>query len=144
MSAGVVSAEQLPAAGPAEYYVVRYQVGAKPAIAKLAVLQQRLYCLRVRAAKPATFYTRRRARCGTLHEAPRNLPVGGRWRGRCGLHLGLVSGGAHGRRPAASPRDGAATGAQDAGEARAGQAAEPERAKLDRLSERAKRGLKHM
>ena len=59
-SAGVVSAEQLPAAGPAEYYVVRYQVGAKPAIAKLAVLQQRLYCLRVRAAKPATFYTRRR------------------------------------------------------------------------------------
>ena len=33
--------------------VVRYQVDAKPRIAKLAVVQQRLYCLRVRATAPA-------------------------------------------------------------------------------------------
>ena len=32
------------------YYVVRYEVDGRPAIAKLAVAQQRLYCLRVRAA----------------------------------------------------------------------------------------------
>jgi len=32
---------------------VYYQVGGKPAVAKLTILQQRLYCLKVKATKPA-------------------------------------------------------------------------------------------
>ena len=52
-SAAVYSAEKTGGFGGSSYYVVRYQVGAKPAVAKLAVLQQRLYCCTVRAEKPA-------------------------------------------------------------------------------------------
>lgn len=51
-SASVVSAERRNFRG-VPYYVVRYQVGFKPAVAKLAIVQQRLYVLRVRATKPA-------------------------------------------------------------------------------------------
>ena len=50
-TAAVLNSEKLSSGGTT-YYVVRYQVGNKPAIAKLAVLQNRLYVLRVRAAKP--------------------------------------------------------------------------------------------
>ena len=56
--ASVVSAEQVGGLGGTSYYLVRYQLGysansARPAIAKLAVIQQRLYCIKVKAAKPA-------------------------------------------------------------------------------------------
>ena len=49
--ADVVSSERTGGLGSTLYYVVRYQVGARPAIAKLAVVQQRLYCIKVRATK---------------------------------------------------------------------------------------------
>lgn len=51
-SAAVVSAEK-SGFGGSVYYIIRYQVGGKPAIAKLTVLQQRLYCVTVRATQPA-------------------------------------------------------------------------------------------
>jgi hypothetical protein len=51
-SAAVVSMEQTSHRG-APYYLVRYQIGQRPAAAKLTVLQQRLYCIRIKAAKPA-------------------------------------------------------------------------------------------
>ena len=44
--ASVVSSEKTGGLGGTSYYVIRYQVNNKPAIAKLAVLQQRLYCIR--------------------------------------------------------------------------------------------------
>mmetsp|Transcript_33207 Transcript_33207/g.87293 ORF Transcript_33207/g.87293 Transcript_33207/m.87293 type:complete len:224 (-) Transcript_33207:231-902(-) len=50
--AAVVSSERVRGLGGTSYCLVRYQIGGKPAIAKLAVVQQRLYCLKVRAAKP--------------------------------------------------------------------------------------------
>jgi hypothetical protein len=52
-AAAVVSSERMMASEGTAYYVIRYQVDAKPRIAKLAVVQQRLYCLRVRATAPA-------------------------------------------------------------------------------------------
>ena len=51
-AASVVSAEKTASKG-SSYYLVRYQVGGKPAIAKLAIIQQRLYCLKVKATAPA-------------------------------------------------------------------------------------------
>lgn len=55
MSAIVLSTEQVAAVGrqPA-YYMVRYLVNDRPAIAKLAVVQGRLYCLKVRAERDVT------------------------------------------------------------------------------------------
>ena len=47
--ASVISSEQTGGLGSTSYYVVRYQVGGKPVIAKLAVAQQRLYCIKIRA-----------------------------------------------------------------------------------------------
>ena len=58
-SASVLSSERTSFRGMS-YYVVRYEVAGRPAIAKLAVAQQRLYCLRVRAASrsaPSFFET---------------------------------------------------------------------------------------
>ena len=55
--AGVISSERTAFRGTT-YYTVRYQVSNRPAIAKLTVLQQRLYCLKVITSKtaPATFF----------------------------------------------------------------------------------------
>jgi hypothetical protein len=50
-SANVVSSEKVSMNG--RYYLVRYMVDFKPRIAKIAVVQQRLYCLRVFASQPA-------------------------------------------------------------------------------------------
>ena len=50
-SAEIVRKEQTALRGVA-YCCVCYRVGGKPAMAKLAVVQDRLYCLKVRAAKP--------------------------------------------------------------------------------------------
>ena len=49
--ASVVSSERTGGVGGTAYYVVRYQLGGRPAIAKLAVVQQRLYCIKVRATE---------------------------------------------------------------------------------------------
>ena len=46
-----VSIERTGGLGGTSYYVVRYQLGGRPAIAKLSVAQQRLYCIKIRAAK---------------------------------------------------------------------------------------------
>lgn len=56
--ASVVSSERTGGLGGTAYYVVRYELGGRPAIAKLAVVQQRLYCVKVRATeeKPAGFF----------------------------------------------------------------------------------------
>ena len=40
--------------GGGSYYLIRWLCGAKPGVAKLAIFQDRLYCLRLRAAKPAS------------------------------------------------------------------------------------------
>ena len=37
--------------GGTAFYEIRYQMSGRPAIAKLAVVQLRLYCLKVRASK---------------------------------------------------------------------------------------------
>lgn len=51
----VLSAEQVAGSiKGSSYYVIRYLVGAKPAIAKLAVIQNRLYCIKVKANKKAS------------------------------------------------------------------------------------------
>ena len=53
-SAALISAEQTENRGGMNYYIVRYQVDSKPALAKLAIAQQRLYVLKVKATKPAS------------------------------------------------------------------------------------------
>ena len=55
--------------------MVRYRVDARPAIAKLAIAQQRLYCLRVRAAKSeaADFFEEDAATSGGLRAEMEDL-----------------------------------------------------------------------
>ena len=49
--AALASSGRTGGLGGTAYYVVRYQMGGRPAIAKIAVAQQRLYCIKVRAEK---------------------------------------------------------------------------------------------
>ena len=74
---GVVSSEGTGGLGGTPYYLIRYQIGGRPAIAKLAVVQQRLYCIKVRAAKEekAGFFEREGALLADMEAIAQSFSV---------------------------------------------------------------------